>query len=169
MIKNSLIHIDIQEINIFSNKLKGGFISDVLQIEIITILGEKMDCVLKMENTNESFLTTMSNQLDLYNREYYFYDVVSKYVPVKFPKPYGLIKDNDFNTIGILMENFIEIMVRLLNGLMYIKNGGLMDKDIVLMDQPLKVLMDLKHGILMGKIILNNPLMNISVSKINHV
>lgn len=105
MIKDSLIHINIQSIYIYSNKLKGGFISDVLQIEIITNLDEKIHCVLKMENSNETFLSTMSNELDLYNREYYFYDTISKYIPIKFPKPYGLIKDENFNNIGVLLEN----------------------------------------------------------------
>ncbi|NCA20561.1 MAG: DUF1679 domain-containing protein [Crocinitomicaceae bacterium] len=64
-----------------------------------------MSCVLKMENKNESLLSTMSTQLDLYNKEYYFYDVVSKYVPIKYPKTYGLIKDDKFNNIGVLLEN----------------------------------------------------------------
>lgn len=105
MIKNSLIHIDIRDIHIYLNKLKGGFISDVLQIEIITNLNEKIHSVLKMENSNETFLSAMSNKLDLYNREYYFYDTISKYVPIKFPKTYGLIKDENFNNIGVLLEN----------------------------------------------------------------
>lgn len=105
MIKNSLIHIDIRDIHIYSNKLKGGFISDVLQLEIITNLNEKIHSVLKMENSNETFLSAMSNKLDLYNREYYFYDTISKYVPIKFPKTYGLIKDENFNNIGVLLEN----------------------------------------------------------------
>ena len=47
----------------------------------------------------------MSNDLDLYNREYYFYDVISKYVPIKYPKYYGLIKDENFDNIGVLLEN----------------------------------------------------------------
>jgi beta-phosphoglucomutase-like phosphatase (HAD superfamily)/choline kinase/thiamine kinase-like enzyme len=105
MIHNSLVLFDIKTIEINSNKLKGGFISDVIQVNIVTKDETCMSTVLKMENKNESFLSTMSNNLDLYNREYYFYDVISKYVPIKYPKSYGLIKDRNFDNIGVLLEN----------------------------------------------------------------
>ena len=105
MIKKSLIQYDIKSIEINSNKLKGGFISDVLEVNITTKDEIHLSCVLKMENKNDSFLSKMSNHLDLYNKEYYFYDVVSKYVSIKYPKTYGLIKDDKFNNIGVLLEN----------------------------------------------------------------
>jgi len=47
----------------------------------------------------------MAKKLGLYERENYFYDVVSKYVHISCPKFYGLIKDDNLMTIGILMEN----------------------------------------------------------------
>ena len=47
----------------------------------------------------------MAKKLNLYERENYFYDTISKYVNINIPIFFGLIKDNDFNTIGILMEN----------------------------------------------------------------
>jgi HAD superfamily hydrolase (TIGR01509 family) len=105
MITRSLIHFDIKNIDINSDKLKGGFISDVIQVDITSKDENKLSCVLKMENKNESFLSTMSKNLDLYNKEYYFYEVISKYVPIKFPRTYGLIKDGNFNNIGVLLEN----------------------------------------------------------------
>jgi HAD superfamily hydrolase (TIGR01509 family) len=105
MITRSLIHFDIKNIDINSDKLKGGFISDVIQVDITTKDENKVSCVLKMENKNESFLSTMSKNLDLYNKEYYFYEVISKYVPIKFPRTYGLIKDQKFNNVGVLLEN----------------------------------------------------------------
>ena len=105
MINKSLVLFDIKSVEINSNKLKGGFISDVIQVDIITKDEICISAVLKMENKNESFLSTMSNNLDLYNREYYFYDVISKYVPIKYPKSYGLIKDRNFDNIGVLLEN----------------------------------------------------------------
>jgi hypothetical protein len=102
MINKSLVLFDIKNIEINSNKLKGGFISDVIQVDIITKDEIHISSVLKMENKNETFLSTMSNHLDLYNREYYFYDVISKYVPIKYPKSYGLIKNENFDTVRLL-------------------------------------------------------------------
>ena len=120
MILKSLIQVKIKDIEINSNKLKGGYISDVVHVDITTyenissvtpnnlqplLKNNYISCVLKIENKNKTFLSEMSKKLDLYNREYYFYDFISKYIPVKFPKFYGLIKDNEFNNIGILLED----------------------------------------------------------------
>jgi HAD superfamily hydrolase (TIGR01509 family) len=102
-IKNS-ININFDNIEINSTKLKGGFISDVIDIKLYTS-NEIIKCVGKMENTNDNFLTKMSNDLDLYNREYYFYKNISHLIPVKIPKFYGLICDNNNKNIGILLEN----------------------------------------------------------------
>ena len=33
------------------------------------------------------------------NIEYYFYDNISKYVPIKIPEFYYMIKDEDFNNL----------------------------------------------------------------------
>jgi hypothetical protein len=85
--------------------LKGGYISDVLSLRITNELGEVIECVLKLENTHETPLSVMATALGLYDRENYFYDTISKYVPVNIPNFYGLIKDEQFRTIGILMEN----------------------------------------------------------------
>jgi hypothetical protein len=83
-IKNS-INISINNIEINNIKLKGGFISDVIEIKLYTDTGI-INCVGKMENKNENFLTQMSHNLDLYNREYYFYKHISDKVPVETPK-----------------------------------------------------------------------------------
>ena len=81
--------------------LKGGFIADVIQINV-----DNKACVLKLENTNPNALSQMANQLQLYEREYYFYDCVSKYVrEIRIPKYIGLVKDNNYKTIGIILEN----------------------------------------------------------------
>ena len=47
----------------------------------------------------------MADKLNLYERENYFYESISKYVPIKIPKYYGLIKDNNFENIGVMLEN----------------------------------------------------------------
>ena len=105
LINNIILSLDleIKNIHINNTKLKGGFISDVIEVNIQT--EEKLiNCDLKLENTHENLLTLMSKNLDLYNREYYFYNIISKYIPIKIPTFYGLIKNNDKN-IGIMLEN----------------------------------------------------------------
>ncbi|AYV80239.1 MAG: aminoglycoside phosphotransferase [Gaeavirus sp.] len=105
-IKSSITNINITSIDILDDKLKGGFISDVIALKIHTD-NDTLDCVLKLENKNETFLSKMANDLGLYEREYYFYNSLSKYVPINTPNFYGLIKDEQFNNIGILMQNLI--------------------------------------------------------------
>jgi HAD superfamily hydrolase (TIGR01509 family) len=102
-IKKSL-NLKIKDIQIDETKLKGGYISDVIALKIQTET-DLLECVLKLENTNETPLSVMAKKLGLYERENYFYDVVSKYIHISCPKFYGLIKDDNLMTIGILMEN----------------------------------------------------------------
>jgi len=103
-INNSITNINFESIEINNIKLKGGFISDVIDIKLYS--GNNIiKCVGKMENINENFLTKMSNDLELYNREYYFYENISHLVPVKTPKFYGLIRNDKHKTIGLLLEN----------------------------------------------------------------
>ena len=101
---NSIKNIKIEHIEISNTKLKGGFISDVIDIKLYTE-GKIINCVGKMENKNENFLSKMSNDLELYNREYIFYKDISNIVPVKTPKFYGLISDDNNKNIGVLLEN----------------------------------------------------------------
>ena len=98
---------NIKSIEIFDEKLKGGYISDVIKVKIILDDDKVLDTVLKLENKNETKLSIMAQKLGLYEREYYFYDSISKYIDsqIKIPKFYSLIKDENFNNIGILMEN----------------------------------------------------------------
>ena len=112
-INQSITNIDIKEIKILDHKLKGGFISDVIGLQIYTNNNKILDCVLKLENKNETFLSKMANELGLYEREYYFYDNFVNLVPVGIPKFYGLIKDDNFNNIGILMNNLINLNYKL--------------------------------------------------------
>ena len=102
-IKNSL-NLQVKCITIDETRLKGGYISDVIALTIQTDT-EILDCVLKIENKNETKLSIMASTLGLYERENYFYDAISKYINISCPKFYGLIKDDNLNTIGILMEN----------------------------------------------------------------
>ncbi len=111
-IRISLFNTEIKDIVVADQKLKGGFISDVIGLKIDTEK-ETLDCVLKLENKNETFLSKMANDLGLYEREYYFYDSLSKYVPVSTPVFYSLIKDEHFNNIGILMNNLVNLDYKL--------------------------------------------------------
>lgn len=100
---NSL-NLEINDIIINETKLKGGYISDVIALQIITDK-KTLNCVLKLENKNETKLSIMAKKLGLYERENYFYDCVSKYININCPEFYGLIRDDNLNIIGILMEN----------------------------------------------------------------
>ena len=101
---NIFVNEQILYVIIDDNKLKGGYISDVLSLNIKTNF-KSIDCVLKLENANDTPLSVMATKLGLYDRENYFYENISKYVNVSIPTFYGLIKNNDMHTIGILMEN----------------------------------------------------------------
>lgn len=100
---NSL-NLEINDILINDTKLKGGYISDVISLQLITSK-KTLNCVLKLENKNETKLSIMAKKLGLYERENYFYDSISKYINISCPKFYGLIRDENLNVIGILMEN----------------------------------------------------------------
>lgn len=107
--------LKINEILIDDIKLKGGFISDVVKIKIKTEVKE-IDCVLKIENNNETSLSKMATFLDLYNREYYFYEILSKYVPLNIPEFYGVIKKTSTGEkFGILIEDLSNTHILNLN------------------------------------------------------
>ena len=106
-VKNS-VDFDCSFVKIDADKLKGGFIADVIRVSLIhSNDGESVtNCVLKLENTNVTSLSKMATQLQLYEREYYFYENISKYIKsVRIPKCIGLVKDDELRTIGVLLEN----------------------------------------------------------------
>jgi beta-phosphoglucomutase-like phosphatase (HAD superfamily) len=106
-IQSSLIspNWNIKSIEIDETKLKGGFISDVIKVKIIKENDEIINTVVKLENKNDTFLSKMAIDLGLYEREYYFYENISKYVPIQYPEYYSLIFDKDYNKIGILLKD----------------------------------------------------------------
>lgn len=107
-IAKSLPSISIRSIEWSPSKLKGGFIADVIGVDIDTAEHGVLQCVLKLESPHETFLSNMATFLQLYKREYDFYEHVSKYVPVKYPECYGLISNQSFRPIGILMKNLVK-------------------------------------------------------------
>ena len=104
--KNSVID-DIKDILLDENKLKGGFIADVISYKIVT--NDKIySQIMKYETTQENNLSNMANQLQLYEREYYFYTNISHKVNINIPKFYNLIVDKNNNNIGIVLENLFD-------------------------------------------------------------
>jgi HAD superfamily hydrolase (TIGR01509 family) len=97
------LNFSIEYIEINNNKLKGGFISDVIDVKIKSF-ENTINCIAKLENSCDNFLTEMSNALDLYEREYYFYENISNTAPIKTPKFYSIIRNENKN-VGILLEN----------------------------------------------------------------
>lgn len=92
-------------VTVDSNKCKGGYISDVLFVTLKTACNSTRHCILKLENHTPSLLTTMANDLNLYDREYYFYEHVQTSVPVETPNCVCIVRDQSGKRVGILMEN----------------------------------------------------------------
>jgi len=108
LFNNSCI-IDITNVVVDDNKLKGGFIADVISFQIITSDGKIFSQVVKYENTQENNLSSMAKQLELYDREYYFYTkITDKITNIKIPKFYNLIKNEENKNCGIVLENLLE-------------------------------------------------------------
>lgn len=95
----------IFSVNIDRSKLKGGYISDVIRVSIETYEAGVLDCVLKYENNYTTSLTKMAYKLGLFDREYYFYETIRDYMNINVPKYIGTIKDSNFISKGILLEN----------------------------------------------------------------
>jgi hypothetical protein len=47
----------------------------------------------------------MAKKLDLYEREYYFYEIVSKFVNVRIPNFIGIVKTENNINVGLILEN----------------------------------------------------------------
>lgn len=96
----------VKNIIIDSIQLKGGFIADVVAITF-EVDGITHKAVMKIENENESQLNKMAHFLQLYDREYYFYETIAPYVfpHINIPKCYGIVRDSSMKRIGILLED----------------------------------------------------------------
>ena len=101
-------YYNIKNISLEVNKLKGGFIADVIGFKLHTLNNETHSLILKYENKEENNLSLMARQLELYNREYYFYTNISNEININIPKYVCLINDIEVNPIGIIMENLID-------------------------------------------------------------
>ena len=102
-IRQSLTTLPISDVRVAETKRKGGFIADVYSVVLVLSDGTELACVLKAENAHESALSTMSKELELYEREYLFYAQFANHTPVATPKYYGIVKDDQFRNVGILL------------------------------------------------------------------
>lgn len=103
MIHNSL-NYDIQNITIDATKIKGGNIADIIGFKIKTN-DDNYSFILKYENTEINNLSIMARQLELYKREYYFYKHISNEINIKIPSFISLIKNDEYEDFGIILEN----------------------------------------------------------------
>lgn len=107
-IKNSLsisLAEQMSDIIFDKQKLKGGNIADVMSLTIVLKGGLKKHCVFKLENKHITDLSTMAQQLQLYDREYYFYSAVAPSINVLVPEFICIVKDDEYENCGILLEN----------------------------------------------------------------
>jgi HAD superfamily hydrolase (TIGR01509 family) len=106
ILSNSNIQ-NIREVLVDTEKLKGGFIADVIAIQTVCHDGRTHSQILKYENTQENGLSIMANKLHLYDREYYFYTDIATHLTnvVKIPQFYHLVVDDDNKTRGVVLEN----------------------------------------------------------------
>ena len=104
-IRQSLKTLPISDVRVAETTRKGGDIADVYSVVLVLKDGTELACVLKAENAHESALSTMSKELGLYEREYLFYAQFANHTPVSTPKYYGIIKDNHFRNVGVLLAD----------------------------------------------------------------
>jgi len=107
-IKNNSSIDGIKDVIIDTSKLKGGYIADVIGIKCITKNGAVYSQVFKYENGSNNNLSIMAKKLELYNREYYFYEKISSKININIPKFYNLVLNDDFNNVGIVLENLLD-------------------------------------------------------------
>ena len=99
---------NIKDIIICSDKLKGGYISSVIKVKIVLDNDKVLNSVLKYDSNCITTLSDMAISLGLYDREYYFYESISNYININVPMYMGTIKDNNFISKGILLEDLID-------------------------------------------------------------
>lgn len=108
LIKKYYLMNNIKDVIIENDKLKGGFIADIVGYTIITNDNIRHSGVLKYEVATLNDLSIMAKKLDLYEREYYFYTNISKHININIPKWNTLLLDDNNKNIGICLENLLD-------------------------------------------------------------
>lgn len=65
--------------------------------------GNIIECVAKLQSENQNHLSNTATELELYNREQYFYEVIRDHIKIKAPRYFGSIRD-ELRPIGVLLE-----------------------------------------------------------------
>lgn len=105
-----------ENVRLRDQKLKGGYIADVIRVEAMDSSNRQVRAVLKMHSDAhdalvEDSLGLMARKLDLYGREAYFYESISAHVAragVRIPRFMTLVRDPcTLDTVGVLMEDVL--------------------------------------------------------------
>lgn len=94
----------LERVVVLSDKLKGGYIADVVRVDLVMNDGSTIKCVAKLQSGCVSNLTDMAVELGLYQREHYFYEAIRDHVRIKTPRFHGTIRDEGMRPCGILLE-----------------------------------------------------------------
>lgn len=100
-------YFENQNVLINETKLKGGFICDVIDF-MVENPKQKMFYILKYENTELNQLSIMAKQLELYEREYYFYKEIQPEINIHTAKYIKILKNEEYQNIGIVLENLFK-------------------------------------------------------------
>lgn len=95
---------DLEKVVVLTNKLKGGYIADVMRVDLVMKNGNTIQCVAKLQSENVNNLSDMAIELGLYQREHYFYEAIRDHVRIKAPHFYGTIRNEHMKPCGILLE-----------------------------------------------------------------
>ena len=92
-------NIELSIDNIIIDEYKIRYHNDI--ISLIIISGNyKLNYILKYRKNS----LVIPKKLELYEREYYFYNKIVKYSNIKVPKLITLVKDENKNNVGLLLE-----------------------------------------------------------------
>lgn len=95
---------DLDHIVVLPNKLKGGYIADVVRVDLVLKNGNTIQCVAKLQSETVSNLSDMAVELGLYQREHYFYESIRDHVRLNAPRFYGTIRNENMEPCGVLLE-----------------------------------------------------------------
>jgi beta-phosphoglucomutase len=105
LIKAVLDNEPIVNISQCRNAFKTGFICDILMYKLTYKYGDNINVVCKLQKKQPNILSETAKNLDLYNKEAFFYKKLAPHIcaHINIPKCYGVMLDLD--NIGIVMEN----------------------------------------------------------------